>query len=360
MTVHRRFLKTALVFLTLFGSLIGAMMAVQLAGWMPARAFQAHLVAHASFQVYGFMLLFIQGISLAMLRTPRFPRALNPLTLALTTLGVLLSAFAELGVPVWAGRTALALGSLPLVWLSWPYGPYLVSGSLWLLAGILTGRYDLVLWGFATLFVLGLGQRMHPALLGQPALPRWARPTIAILWNLGLLLQQPALLLLAASLHCAGLRVFRAALRPGRLAWDLRSYLRLSYAWLLVACLMAVLQAPPSLTRHTLASGFLLTMMAGMALRIVPALERRAITAPGRPALILLGLQLGAILRLGAQAAGLSQVMALGGLVQLLAVTTFAIVLWQTMRPQPLTWINFLPRAGCYAGPTQRRELISS
>lgn len=360
MKVHRPYVKTSLVFLTLFGSLMGAMMLAQMAGWMPTRAWEAHRVAHASFQVYGFMVLFIQGIALAMLRTPRFPKWLILPTFALTTLGVLLAAFSSLGIPVWAGRTLLALGCLPLLLLSWPYGVYLVSATLWLLASILTGSYDFALWGFATLFVLGLGQRMHPALLGQSAVPRWARPTIAILWNLGLLLEQPALLLLGASLQCAGLRVFRSSQRPARLAWDLRAYLRASYAWLLVACLLALLQAPPSLTRHTLASGFLLTMMAGMALRIVPALEKRAINASGRPAIILACLQLGAVTRLGAQAAGVSALTALGGMVQLLSLVFFAVTLWQTMRPQPLTWINFLPQTGCYAGQRQRRELISS
>ncbi len=347
MKVHRPYVKTSLVFLTIFGSLIGAMMLAQLAGWIPSRAWEAHRVAHASFQVYGFVVLFIQGIALAMLRTPRFPKWLIALTFVLTALGVLLAAFASLGVPVWAGRALLALGSLPLLLLSWPYGIYLVSATLWLLAAVLTGSYDFTLWGFATLFVLGLGQRMHPALLAQPAVPRWARPTIVILWNLGLLTDLPALLLLAAALHCAGLRVFRVSLRPARLAWDLRAYLRASYAWLLVACLLAVLQAPPSLTRHTLASGFLLTMMAGMALRIVPALEKRAIIAPGRPALILAGLQVGAVTRLGAQAAGQPALTALGGLVQLLSLAFFAVTLWQTMQPKPLTWINFRPQTGC-------------
>lgn len=312
-TLFRVFLVTSAVFLLLGGSLLGVMMLAQRAGWIPVRAWQAHLAAHASFQVYGFMVMLIMGMAFKMLKLPRFPLLLVGFGYAATLAGTLASAFQ---VPFW-GPLLLSLGALPLVVFSWPFGAYLRTGSLWLVAAPWTGRPELVLWSFASLFALGFGQRMHPALLGQPAPPVWVRRAVWILWNAGLLAQTPGLLLVAAGLQIRGLSVYRHPVRRAARPW-MPTALRIAYGWLVLACALAVIQAPPSLTRHVLATGYLMTLLLAMAWHLVPALARRP-SLPG-PVTVVGWWQLATGLRLGSQLLGWASLTALGGVLQLLAL----------------------------------------
>lgn len=326
-TLFRAFLLTAAAFLLLGGSLLGVMMLIELAGWLPVHAWQAHVAAHASFQVYGFMVMLIMGMAFKMLKLPRFPVALVVLAYVGTLTGTIVSAFQ---VPIW-GPLLLSLGALPLVVFSWPFGAYLRTGSLWLVAAPWTGRPELVLWSFACLFALGFGQRMHPALLGQPAPPTWVRRAVWALWNAGLLLGAPLLLLLGAAMQVGGLSVYRHPVRPAAKPW-MPAALRTAYTWLLLACALAVVGAPASLTRHALATGYLVTLLLAMCWHLVPALERRP-PVPG-PVTVVGSWQLATSLRLTSQLLGWASLTALGGFLQLLTLAFGSWQLWHRVRRQ--------------------------
>jgi hypothetical protein len=321
------FLLTSACFLLLGGSLLGVMMLIQLAGWMPVRAWPAHVAAHASFQVYGFMVMLILAVAFRMLRTPSFPVPLIKVSYLAILAGTLTGAFQLRG---WT-EALLTLGALPVLLLAWPYGAYLRTGALWLIAAPWTGRPETAVWGFACLFALGLGQRMHPALLGQPAPPTWIRRSVWVVWNLGLLLGSPAPLLLAACLQVRGLSVFRRRSRAVTRPW-LAASLQAAYAWLLLACLLGVLGAPMSLTRHALATGYLMTLLLAMAWRLVPALDRRP-PIPG-PVTVLGSWQLATVFRLTSQALGSASITALGGMLQLMALAFGSWQLWRRLRRQ--------------------------
>lgn len=318
------YLATAGIFLVLGGSLLGVMMLVQRAGFMPVRAWQAHVAAHASFQVNGFLVLLIMGMAYRMLWTPRFASGWMLWSYVFTLAGALLGAFQSPAAPV-----LLTLGALPMLGLAWPYGAYLRTGSLWLAYAPWSGRPETAIWSFACLFALGLGQKMHPALLGQPSPPRWIRRTVWILWNLGCLADAPGLLLVAACLHVRGLSVFSPKTRPVARPW-LAAALRAAYFWLLLACVLAVVQAPVSLTRHTLATGYLMTLLLAMAWHLVPALERR-LPLPG-PVTLVGSWQLATGFRLVCQLLGWATATALGGTLQFLTLSFGCWQLWRRLR----------------------------
>lgn len=319
------YLVTSAVFLLLGGSMLGVMMLLQLAGFMPVRAWPAHVAAHASFQVYGFMVMLILGVAYRMLRIPSFPVPLMTVSYLSLLAGTVTGAFQLSG---WS-EVLLTLGALPVLLLAWPYGAFLRTGALWLIVAPWTGKPDVALWGFACLFALGMGQRMHPALLGQPAPPRWIRRAVWMLWNLGLILAAPGLLLLAACLQVRGLRVFGLGHKPTARPW-LATSLKASYAWLLLACVLAVVGAPVSLTRHALATGYLMTLLLAMAWYLLPALDRRP-RFPG-PVTLLGGWQMATVLRLTAQSLGWATTTALGGILQLVTLAYGSWQLWRRLR----------------------------
>jgi hypothetical protein len=175
----------------------------------------------------------------------------------------------------------------------------------------------------------------------SPANRHLILPT-GVAWNSALLLAWvgptstwPWVLALAVALYLTALRPFRASRRaPGGGGW-LRAFLRISYAWLIVAVGLACGQWWwPQVTgaaRHALGSGFILSMIMGMGLRMIPAFETRQILwAPG-PWVVCAVLTVGTAIRVFAQAAGLLSLLALGASLQFIAVLGFVCLLAGTI-----------------------------
>ncbi|MBI3924316.1 MAG: NnrS family protein [Armatimonadetes bacterium] len=385
--IHRLFLLSALLLLTVGGTTTGAWMLLGMAGWSSLPDWPWALTLHGQLQVMGFMVPFTMGIALMV-----FPRYMGvPVAapgLARACLGLMLGGTAlqalAWGGPVGPTMQLLATGlfltvlratrrsaSLPR---SVPAGRkssgpdahnlFLVAAGLWLPIALVpsywsSGRslsLELVLWGFASLYVAGVALRVHPSILGVQA-PSGARlPASLLLWNLGLVLRlvewiwsSVALEALAAALLALGIATFLWELKPFRRAdkescatrW-LRTYVRFSYAWLAVS-LVGLLVVPwagtllDSAVRHSLASGFLLTMMVGMGFRMVPSFELRRLPWPAAPGLCFWLLNLGLAIRVVPQAAmewtgaSLQSFVALGGLLQTLGVWLFAASLALTL-----------------------------
>lgn len=318
--------------------------------------------AHAHLQVYGFVTLFTTGVALLML-----PKVLNtslkavPLAYAgLLSMLVGLTAGC-LGLAGWAAllQSLSALSYLTVVGLTFRARPrrrnrkgpltpqqsgFLLCGGVWLLVcPVLSLRdqtmaFEGVLWGFAGLYVAGVGLRLHPAILGLgPTRTVFLWPSL-LCWNLGLLLRWLdtrwwiGWLALGIGLFLLALGPFRRALRPAAgMPW-LRHYVRASYLWLLLAVLLTGLTetnlpALGSAARHALATGFLLSMIAGMGLRMLLAFETRRVIWPGGPWFVLLALNLATALRVVAQAFAQAPLTALGGALQAVAVWTFVLLL---------------------------------
>jgi hypothetical protein len=366
---YKGFLVVSLGFAAVAGTSLGFCMLLGWLGWIATSHYPTLLSAHGQLQVYGFVSLYTMGV--AMMILPTFLKtSLQPawlvhstlLTMMMgvsanlqgpTRLGVLLqmlSTVAFLGV-IRATRKSAPQSAKPKAPLSREHALYLATGSLWLLASPAlslldsTAALETVLWGFAGLYIAGIGLRVHPGMLGIKGLRGKLLLPAAGFWNLGLLLRWTGPANLWAWVLLVGVLLFLLALRPFRRsfipaaggAW-LRYYVRTSYLWLGVSAVLTLLSqtSSPELAgaaRHAFASGFVLTMMMGMGLRMIPAFElRRLFWAPG-PWVVYVLLTLSSVLRVGAQALGETLPMALGGGGQLIAVMGFVTLLLGT-----LTW----------------------
>ena len=177
--------------------------------------------------------------------------------------------------------------------------------------------------------------------LAPPARLQWA---VLGLWNMGLVLTFVSPLagwasscwLTASLLLVAGLRPWPTG--PTKLDWPFTAYLSWSYLWLVLACLGRFgldFELCPSgwsgAIKHAHASGFILVMMVGMGLRLVPAFERKPIAWPPARHLCLWLLVVGASLRVAGQASVLPAALVPGGVLQMLGVLLFVGVLLATL-----------------------------
>ncbi|MGE0491390.1 MAG: hypothetical protein AB7S38_19430 [Vulcanimicrobiota bacterium] len=363
MKVHRLFLASALLALAA-GTLLGTRMGLGLAGIASMESWVEMLSAHAVLQVKGFVMLFTLGVALLVL--PRFlkvelaiPQVAVASWLALVS-GLLLE-LAQVapgprqGLEIFGvlafmavlkktrGQVALAEADPKERSLNRLHAVFMATGVIWLLVGLLHPlAHHLLLWGFAALYVAGIGLRVHPQMLGlDPDLE--LLPYSVAMWNAGLALQ--AFGIEAGSLLTSfGVCVYLGALSPFRKpvrqpqapAW-LRAYLLTAYGWLVAAAIAAFFVGVDGPARHLMASGFLLTMMFGMALHLVPAFESR--TLPVNPAWLLGLLTLGNLLRIGgqfelSQAYG-REVFAAGAGLQTLAGLFFILIIAVTLGRAP-------------------------
>lgn len=365
---HYAFLIVSLTLALTGGFVLGGWMVLGLGGWLSLAQWPALLAAHGLVQVHGFLVLFTLGVSLMVL--PRFlgvPLAAPRLAhLSLVSLAAGLGC-ALAGAPAWLSRGLEVLGVLiflvvlrktrPATSSGEPvnrlHGAYLGLGSLWLMAGFAAANHDVILWGFAGLYIAGIGLRMHPRILGVElgslAPLRWS----LLAWNAGLVAliagwTAPAGFLLTAGawLYLAGLAPWRRRRLPSPAPDWLRVFVKVSYAWLFLAgpaLVCATLHGENLMTqgaaRHVLASGFILTMMIGMGLKMIPSFELKDLVWEGAPVTAFWLLTLGNLVRLPAQAAGLGMLVGVGGALQALSVLVFVVVLGATLlrRVQPET-----------------------
>jgi len=361
--MSRYFLLTALLALVV-GSLLGLHMALGMAGLVPLDGWPRLLHSHAVLQVHGFMVMLVLGVALLVL--PRFldvPLAVPKV--ALLSWG-LLSTSVLLSLGGWNPliprllEVASIIAFLVVLRRTRASAPYhesdpherrlnrmhagfMASGALWLLLSVAasSGRqgHELVLWGFASMYVAGIGLRVHPQMLGFRIGSVGPLVWSLFLWNVGLGLELAGwsggriISCAGAGLYLLGLNPFRpASFTPEGSLW-LRSYLRTAYAWLagtLTATVLVPLTGQASLgaaALHLLTSGFLLTMIVGMAFELISTHGGRPLLWPQSVWPILLLLTSGGVLRFVGHVASRWPVFGLGVTCQLAASLLFCLVL---------------------------------
>lgn len=261
--VHPPFIRAALGSTLTLGATFGALNLLWVHfvfGPLPP----SHHQAHARFQLWGFVLLFIMGIAYhalpRFLATPLRGRRLVPASLWMSLAGLLLVGYGHLA-PAWPGAlTALLSGNLLLlagtaawaaiVLATWwparsagdPSQPFLVAGTLWWLAaagGLLAGAvlavteghpdasaawnepvYAAALFGGTLAWIQGMALRTLPTFL---SLPPTRQPAVRGAFALG---QAGALLALLGAVTIG---------RPGSILLSDGGLLALSLAVLLFA-----------------------------------------------------------------------------------------------------------------------------
>lgn len=366
-TGHRVFLFVSLSSAALIGTGLGLWMILGWLGWVSLAHFPEILRMHAQFQVYGFVVLFTMGV--AMMVLPRFlgtalrPPGLIPVCLGLMVSGTLVNLLGPtaLGAALQTGAVVAFMAIIRATRKSAParlgapdplqkaHALFLASGGVWLMAGpglaLLdsTRALESVLWGFAGLYIAGIGLRVHPQILALPSPRSGLLVSACLLWNLALLtrwlVEGPAwsiLLTIGAACFLAALNPFRASTAPMESGSWVRVFVRTAYLWLVVAALLTVAtELEPGLVpgpaRHSLASGFILTMMMGMGFRMIPNFEELRLTWSDGPWVTYFILTLGGVLRVGGQAVGNFQALGLGGTLQLVSIFLFAGLILSTL-----------------------------
>ena len=339
-------------------------------GWLSLAELGIIVTAHGLLQVYGFVVLFTMGVALMMFCSP-MQLAARPLPLAylcpfLLLLGIAFQIFSvgkTSALPHWLGPAiqsiaifsfALVLGRTRQSSLSLSRSrnsftaPQLVAmacGTLWLLISPVLGLWDLgkaletVLWGFTGLYIVAVGLRTHPSILGISSRGEGALPLVISLWNVALALRWlrddglwSITMAGAVALFLFSLQPFRRSQRPPAGGRWLRPFVRTAYLWLIIAAGLTILAEGPlprlaGAARHALGSGFVLTMIAGMSLRMVCAYEVRRLLWRSGPWVLYGLLTLATVLRVWGQSISALEVMVAGGCLQVVAVWFFAALL---------------------------------
>ena len=366
----RLLLLLSLLVASPLGSVLGWWLLMGSAGWLPMSNFGVLLQAHGQIQVYGFVSTFTMGVALMMICSPAQITA-RPLYLAylcpmLMLAGIGMSVtpvIRELHLPSWFGTFTqmLSIASFGLVLglsrqKSLKLCPrkeaftkgqlsLITSGTVWLfLAPMLalkdpTKALETALWGFPGLYIVAVGLRTHPSILGLPPAQAVFLPLLGGLWSLSLTLRWlrddglwSFFMAASVALFLANLRPFRTSTRPPAGGAWLRPFVRTAYFWLLIAVILTVASEGPlphlaGAARHALGSGFVLTMLMGMALRMVPAYEvRRSLWTPGPWALYFL-LSIATSMRVSGQAFSNVALTTFGGSLQVLSIWIFSALL---------------------------------
>jgi hypothetical protein len=367
MQPHRAFIIASLALAATVGTTLGMWMVLGWLGVVPLLHFPTILAAHAQLQVYGFVGLYTMGV--AMMVLPTFLNTkLQPAWLAVLSLVLMLSGIGlNLAGPTLAGGLLQSLSTLSFLVvlritrtsappmkrkstvLTRGHAIFLATGSLWLMACPLLALWDstraleTVLWGFAGLFIAGIGLRVHTGILGIRGIHGALLLPSVVLWNLGLVLRWTGPqgvwvwpTSLGIALFLWSLRPFRKAVRPAAGGAWLRYFVRTSYCWLLLALILAGIAesgysrlAGP--TRHMLAVGFIITMMMGMGLRMIPAFETKRIPWRNGPWLIYGLVTVGTAIRIPAQSMDKMELLCIGGSLQFLGIMAFISLLMATL-----------------------------
>lgn len=372
---HKAFLVASLSLAAVAGTLLGMWMILGWLGYVSLAHFSEVLRIHGQLQVYGFVVLFTMGV--AMMVLPRFlGTTLRPPTLVAATLILMLAGIvvnfsgpSVLGAAlqtasvvtftmvIRATRRSAPPRSGPSDALQKAHALFLATGGLWLLLspGLAfldpTRALENVLWGFAGLYIAGIGLRVHPQVLALTHLrPALFLPS-CLMWNAALatrwLLAGPAWTVLmagAVTTFLLALNPFQHSAEPMEAGVWIRLFVRTSYFWLIAATALAVLTEVErgsymGPARHSLASGYILTMMVGMGFRMIPTFESKRLVWVDGPWVAYVALTIGGVLRVGGQAAGNYPAMGVGGALQAISVLLFVVVILGTLAvgtPVPL------------------------
>lgn len=240
MKPHQIFIVSSLALAALAGSTLGLWMVLGWAGVVSLERFALLLAAHGQIQVYGFVALFTMGVAMMVLpgflKTTLQPRWLALCCLVFMVVGTLLN----LARPTLAGALCQSLSAasfLVVLRLTRAAAPpqrrestpiirghalYLATGSLWLVAAPFlalrapTESLETVLWGFAGLYIAGIGLRVHPGILCVRGIHGRLLAPSTLLWNLGLVLRWSGPSWLWYWVLSLGVGLFLLALRPFR------------------------------------------------------------------------------------------------------------------------------------------------
>ncbi|HEV2388081.1 MAG TPA: NnrS family protein [Candidatus Acidoferrales bacterium] len=417
------FIATGLVFLALPGTLLGVWNLVDIArSRSPSAPAVAWIQAHGQAQLFGWVGTFILGISLYVL--PKFRnRSLKSFgrpwaVWVLWTTGV---SWRWIGVVYGSGWRAALVGSgllelaayaaalwvlfvpgrqgppersaesgLPQDLGSWlgifgffGLGVALVTNLVLSLRAALTvgspvyppaaDRVFLLLslWAFVAPVAWGYSTRFVTIFLGLEPPVRRAAPWLgagAVAVVSGAFARRFVAVDLVALAMTVGaiwaLRVFRAPIRPAKLAGVYRHYpafVRLAYVWLVVAALLGLAaDLAPSLPglggagRHAMTVGFIATLIFCIGPRILPSfLNGRELASPGLMAASLWLLALGCALRVSAESVAYASVagpawtwLPVSAFIELAAVLLFALNLGLTLAgPMPAWFVESSLRA---------------
>ena len=277
-----------------------------------------------------------------------------------------------------------------------PYLRFLAHGTAWLVVATLlhlahaadlvqSGRFEVSSWlnvpyltvflvGFVTFWIFGVSLRTLPVFMGLHDRPRLAAalaaplsiavaataiaeggflrtgaPAAAVLFGAGLAALAGLMLTFVVALGALTPR--RDAPEPG-VDRGYENYVRLAYAWLVVAALMLLAFAAVTLSgrgidhayvgayRHALTVGFITTLMVGMAQRIVPVFRGVPLHSTRLLHAIFWLLAIGNVIRVLFQSLSAAfgpawlRVAGVSGLLELAALVLFAVNLWKTMNAE--------------------------
>lgn len=229
---------------------------------------------------------------------------------------------------------------------------------------------DLALFGLAMTSVYGFGRKLLPGLMGIGKPDGGMLDAAVWLHNMGLavlvagrLVHSPSLIIaglcaiaLGALAFVAGLRGLRVAAASGRSATGhplLRRYMQLALVWLLISltsfALVAALQSARGMVvphpvigalRHGFTVGFVVTLILGVAQRLVPVLEHGPLAMPRLVAPTFYLIATGNLIRVTSELAAAwwtpaFRVMPLSAVLELVALTLFSVNIVRTMWPLP-------------------------
>lgn len=395
------YIATGVAFMLIPGTLVGVMTLLKISASHTAQAADAGWVqAHGHAQIFGWLGTFILGIgyyAIPRLRQSRYSaaaawtsyglwtagvamrwavgswpwnwRVLFPLAGILETTAVAIFCASvylsrprteELGWRVsvrmietagWAMLVAVAVGAIESVLVA-------RSGSAPVFPAFFNQRYlVLMTWGFIVPFIWGFSTRWLPPLLGLPKGRKGGYVPAAVLLFAGAaialngdLVISAVVLLIASVVFILSLRLWAPPDREPKLRGvhpTTPAFLRLAYAWLVVAAGLAIIAGALPLpngyagaSRHALTVGFFAGMVFAIGPRILPAFFNvRCLWSTRLMATVLFMVHIGCLTRVSAQILayqGISSsawsLLPLSAIIEMGAVLLFAFNMMMTMR----------------------------
>lgn len=415
---HRPFVVTALIVTLTLGAGWGSYLLATIGarGTLVA-ASPSDVIVHGAAQLWGFVAMFIVGISLRYLpvtvgRTIP-PIGVRRVLIATLALGVFTGVSWGLapralhalgpasGVALMAGAITYLVfvvratrGKLSQVWLRFVLmtALWMVVWAIWTFVLQTRNRVvgpsgyspvdrqiimDVALFGFVVGSVYGFGQKLLPGLLGTgKGGGRWFDATFfvhgigVVVLVIGRVLDAAVAICVGTSLIAVGAFLFVVALGglrgrttstlPEKGHPFLRRYIQLAFVWLVISttgiAAVALLEtagvvvphAIHGALRHALTVGFVVTLIMGVAQRLLPILGHARLAWPRLVLPIFILIAVGNMLRVACEALApwwspAFRIMPVSGLVELTALVLFAANVVRTMWPAADSVLNGAP-----------------